>query len=307
MKQKVHLVLGSGGARGIAHIAVIEELEREGFDIIEIIGCSMGAVVGGIYAAGQLPEYKEWLLSLTKRDVFDLMDFTFTKQGFVKGEKLFAKHLEVTGKQNIEDFRIPFTAVATDMKHNKEVHFTSGELYKALRASVSIPGLFVPVIDEGRVLVDGGVLNPLPVNLVDKQEDAIVVAVDINAKTIPLPVKKGGNKEEEQGYVSDFRKWLDDLIPEAVHDYRRKKENEKEKEELKEPSFSLIELMDSTFSFTQDRLTDLMIHVYPPDHLIKVPRNVCSTFEFFRAKEILEHGRYFYNEAMHHDHEEAQT
>ncbi|HBQ61358.1 MAG TPA: esterase, partial [Balneolaceae bacterium] len=159
-KKKVHLVLGSGGARGIAHIAVIEELEKAGYEIVEVIGCSMGAVVGGIYAAGHLPEYKEWILGLNRKGVFDLLDFTFAKQGFVKGEKLFAKHIEVTGNENIEDFDIPFTAVATDMRHHKEVHFKKGDLYKALRASVSIPGFFVPVVEDGKVLVDGGVLNP---------------------------------------------------------------------------------------------------------------------------------------------------
>jgi len=148
--KKVHLVLGSGGARGIAHIAVIEELQKAGYEIIEVIGCSMGAVVGGIYAAGHLPEYKKWLLGLSKKDVFDLLDFTFAKQGFVKGEKLFAKHVEVTGEEKIEDFPIPFTAVATDMRQHKEVHFNKGDLYKALRASVSIPGFFVPWLKMGK-------------------------------------------------------------------------------------------------------------------------------------------------------------
>ena len=287
--KKVHLVLGSGGARGIAHIAVIEELEKQGYEIIEVIGCSMGAVVGGIYAAGQLPEYKEWLTSLSRRDVFELLDFTFTKQGFVKGEKLFAKHLEVTGKFNIEEFDIPFTAVATDMKHNEEVHFKSGDLYKALRASVSIPGFFVPVVDNGRVLVDGGVLNPLPINLVEKEDDAIIVAVNLNGR-----YNSKYDKEPEPDRIQEVQKWFENLLPDSVKEKRKKKE----KAEPEEASFSLIELMDSTFSFTQDRLTELMIDIYKPEKLIEIPRNASGIFDFYHAKQILEVGRESYHKVM---------
>jgi NTE family protein len=290
MKPKVHLVLGSGGARGIAHIAVIEELEKQGYEIVEVIGCSMGAVVGGIYAAGHLEEYKNWLTSLSRRDVFDLLDFTFTKQGFVKGEKLFAKHLEVVGKQNIENFSIPFTAVATDMKHNEEVHFKSGDLYKALRASVSIPGFFVPVVDQGRVLVDGGVLNPLPVNMVDKKENEIIVAVNLNGR-----YNSNYDKKPEPDRIDEMKKWFHDLLPDSMKD---KNKPSKKEEEPKTESFSLIELMDSTFSFTQDRLTDLMIDVYKPDRLIEIPRNSSGIFDFDQAKKILEVGRESYHKVM---------
>lgn len=289
--KKVHLVLGSGGARGIAHIAVIEELEKAGYEIIEVIGCSMGAVVGGIYAAGHLPEYKEWILSLSKKGVFDLLDFTFAKQGFVKGEKLFAKHLEVTGKENIEDFKIPFTAIATDMRHHKEVHFKKGDLYKALRASVSIPGFFVPVVEGGQVLVDGGVLNPLPINLVKKQKGAEIVAVNLNGLADPKY-----DKEPEPGAMEEMQKWFDKMLPDSM----KSKRKTKAKVELPadEESFSLIELMDSTFSFTQDRLTELTIEVYKPDHLIEIPRNASGVFDFDQAQKIIEIGRKAYQKAM---------
>lgn len=290
MKKKVHLVLGSGGARGIAHIAVIEELEKEGYEIIEVIGCSMGAVVGGIYAAGHLSEYKKWLISLSRREVFDLLDFTFTKQGFVKGEKLFAKHLEVTGKENIEEFRIPFTAIATDMKNHEEVHFKSGDLYKALRASVSIPGFFVPVVDDNRVLVDGGVLNPLPINLVNKKDDAIIVAVNLNGKLRPEFEKK-----PERDRIDEMQKWFENLLPDSIMGRREKKPELEPRQE----SFSLLELMDSSFSFTQDRLTNLMIEVYKPEKLIEIPRNSFGMFDFDQAKKILEIGKKAYQKGMH--------
>jgi NTE family protein len=283
-KKKVHLVLGSGGARGVAHIAVIEELEKAGYEIIEVIGCSMGAVVGGIYAAGHLPEYKEWITGLSRRAVFDLLDFTFAKQGFVKGEKLFAKHIEVTGNENIEDFSIPFTAVATDMRHHKEVHFKTGDLYKALRASVSLPGFFVPVVEDGRVLVDGGVLNPLPVNLVKKEEDAIIVAVNLNGRPDPKYDKK-----PEPDKLEQMQNWFDKMLPDSMKSSRKTKV----KSELpaEEDSFSLIELMDSSFSFTQDRLTELTIEMYKPDHVIEIPRNTCGVFDFDKGKRVYEIGK----------------
>ena len=289
--KKVHLVLGSGGSRGIAHIAVIEELEKAGYEIIEVIGCSMGAVVGGIYAAGHLQEYKDWILGLSKKDVFDLLDFSFAKQGFVKGEKLFAKHLEVTGHENIEEFEIPFTAVATDMKNHKEVHFTSGDLYKALRASVSIPGFFIPVVQNGQVLVDGGVLNPLPINLVHKRDGAEIVAVNLNGK----PNTKYERPPEPDKF-EEVQKWFDKMLPDSIRSNRKNKP----KDELPadEDSFSLIELMDSTFSFTQDRLTELMIDMYKPDHLINIPRNVCGVFDFDQGERIYEIGKECYKNCM---------
>ncbi|HAW79739.1 MAG TPA: esterase [Balneola sp.] len=284
-KKKVHLVLGSGGARGVAHIGVIEELEKEGYEIIEVIGCSMGAVVGGIYCAGQLPEYKKWMLSLTKKGVFDLLDFTFTSQGFVKGERLFGKHIEVTGQQKIEDFKIPFTAVATDMKHHKEVHFKEGDLFKALRASVSIPGIFTPIVDEEKVLVDGGVLNPLPINLVNKREDAIIVAVDINSKTIVEELLVKEEKKQRKRY------WFESILPDSIKELTKS-------EEKKIESFSLFELMESTFSFTQDRLTELMIEHYKPDILVEVPRETCDTFEFYKSKQLVEIGARAFRNAL---------
>ena len=137
---KVHLVLGAGGARGMAHIGVIEELEKEGHEIVDVVGCSMGAVVGGIYAAGYLNEYKDWLLTLTKSTVWGLLDFTFTSQGFLKGEKVFDTILEMTGPLKIEDLNIPFTAIAAEVRRKEEVVFKKGDLYQALRASISIPG-----------------------------------------------------------------------------------------------------------------------------------------------------------------------
>jgi NTE family protein len=280
MPQKnIRLVLGSGGARGMAHIGVIEELEREGFHIKEIVGCSMGAVVGGIYCAGYLDAYKQWLGSLTKLDVFKLLDFTFSTSGFVKGEKVFKAMEQLIGDQQIENFKIPFTAVAADLNQKREVHYQSGSLFKALRASIAMPTIFTPVMEGKSQLVDGGVLNPLPLNLIHKQEGDLVVAVNLNASVVgrfaPAPVI---NKEK-----AAYLKMLDAFKAQFV------KVDRKEEEKIEQ--FGFFDLMTRSFDMTQDRLTDLMIAIYKPDLVVDISRDACGVFEFYRANEIIEEGR----------------
>lgn len=286
--KKVHLVLGCGGARGMAHIGVIEMLEDEGYEICEVIGCSMGAVIGGIYCAGYLEQYKQWLLSLNKASVFSLFDFTFTTQGFVKGGKVFNKIQELTGEINIQNLKIPFVAVATDMVNKKEVYFRSGSLFKALRASTAIPGVFTPVITDDSILADGGVLNPLPLNLVKRRGDAIIVAVNLNGYSVYVPPHEIMIKEKE---VSSYWEWLPKLPS------RNKNAEAVASHHL--PKLSLIDLLTTSYNFTQDRLTELMIESYKPDMLIEIPRNTCTTFEFYRAEELIEAGKNAYNKALH--------
>jgi NTE family protein len=282
---KVQLVLGSGGARGVAHIGVIEMLEKEGYEIVEVAGSSMGAVVGGMYAAGFLQEYKTWLLSLTRANVFSLFDFTLTTNGFVKGEKVFEKVKQITGQQNIEELKIPFIAVATDLLSRKEIHFKEGNLFHALRASTAIPGVFTPVKSDGQLLVDGGVSNPLPLSIPIKREDAIVVAVDVNACSEPLQQ----SRPAEEQPVNDVWKWLNKIsLPSIV------KSNEDQKQETK---LSFLDLLNTSYDFTQDRLAELMKEVYKPDLLIEIPRNTCSIFDYHKAKDLIQKGREKYVEA----------
>lgn len=273
-------MLGSGGARGLAHIGVIEVLEEQGFEIASVVGCSMGAVVGGLYAAGFNQVYKEWMLTLTRSMVFNLLDFTFTRQGFIKGEKVFNYLREVTGPQEIENLKVPFTAVATDMLRNEEVNYTSGDLYKALRASIAIPGVFTPVLENGQFLVDGGVLNPLPLNLVHKKENELVVAVNLNGPaTEEKPIQKV-NKNPEA--VSALWKWL----------HLTGQDTENSSDDISPLSdYSLRELLLLAYQMTQDRLTYLMLQVHPPDVLVEIPVNSCSIFEFYKAKSQIELGR----------------
>ncbi len=285
-KKKVHLVLGSGGARGIAHIGVIELLHQEGYEIISVTGCSMGAVVGGMYCAGFMNAYKEWLLTLNKAKVFSLFDFTFSKSGFVKGEKILSQLRVFTGEQKIENLTIPFTAVATDILHKKEVHFQTGNLYNASRASMGIPGVFTPVLEAGTYLVDGSVLNPLPLNLVNRKENEMIVAVNLNGH---YHTSVNALKKEVTENASGTWTWLKSLpLP-------MKKKNNDSSPDLK---YSLFELLSTSYDFTQDRLTEMMIRFYPPDVLIEIPRNSCAVFEFYRAAELIALGKLAYHSAM---------
>lgn len=176
-KQKVALVLSTGGARGIAHIGVIEELERQGYEITSIAGCSMGALIGAAYATGNLQKCKEFLCGIDNRKVLSLMDFTLSKEGILKGDRIMRKLNGIIPDCNIEDLPVPFTAIATNIQNDREVVFSHGSLYDAIRASISLPFLFVPFKKDGMALVDGGISNPLPLSRVQRREGDLLVAV----------------------------------------------------------------------------------------------------------------------------------
>lgn len=278
--KNVRLVLGSGGARGMAHLGVIEELEKNGFQIKEVVGCSMGAVVGGIYCAGYLSDYKHWLIKLTKLDVFRLLDFTLSSQGFVKGERVFKAIEEFIGDHQIENFKIPFTAVASDITNKKEVHYKSGSLFRALRSSIAIPTVFTPIREGNAQLVDGGVLNPLPMNLVKRESEDWIVAVNLNAD---IPYKSESSTPDENKDRAAYLKMFDSMLS-VLPKFENNKENIV-------ASLGLFDLLNKSYELTQDRLTDLMIDVHKPDLVVNISRDACSVFEFYRANEIIEAGR----------------
>ena len=187
-KQKVALVLSMGGARGIAHIGVIEELLRHNFEITSIAGSSMGAMVGAMYASGKMEECKEWLYSWDKRKMWELADITLSRDGLVKGDRFINELKQIIPDMNIEDLPVPYVAMATDIVRDQEVRFDRGSLHEAIRASISIPMLFRPLRKDGMVLIDGGILNPLPLAHVKRIEGDILIAVDVNA-----PLDSGKN------------------------------------------------------------------------------------------------------------------
>jgi NTE family protein len=186
----VSLVLGSGGARGLAHIGVIRVLEERGFKITSIAGCSVGALVGGIYAAGKLKEYEDWVRNLTKFDMVNLMDIAWVGGGLVKGDKIISKMIKLVGDRKIEDLPIPFTAVATELESGREVWLSEGPLFDAIRSSCSLPLFFTPTKYKERMLVDGGVVNPVPIAPVFHDNTDLTIAVNL-----------GGRQRKEQPVV----------------------------------------------------------------------------------------------------------
>jgi NTE family protein len=280
MKQKVALVLSGGGARGIAHIGVIEELESRGYEITSIAGTSMGSVVGGIYAAGKLDILKKWLFSLDKLKVLYMVDFTLSKQGLVKGDRVTGRLKRLIADTQIEDLRIPFAAVAVDLIQSREVVFRSGSMYEALRASVSIPTVFTPVKTKDGLLVDGGVMNNVPIDRVVRTPGDILVAVDVNAS---VPVNKPAiTKKEEKARQSVYRK----KVLEFQHYLIR---NGSKSSELKLGYFDLI---SKTISLMTHHTARLLMEQHSPDILIEVSHDSCEMYDFYKAEEMVEIGRY---------------
>ena len=180
MDKNVALVLSSGGARGLAHIGAIEELEAQGYHITSIAGCSMGALIGGVYAAGKLPEFREWMKTVTRKKMLELTDFSLSLNHIVKGTRIIEAIMEFVPDTPIEQLPIPYCCVATDWKAGREVVFTSGSLFEAIRASISLPTFYEPVQKDGMILIDGGVLNPIPLNRVKRTKGDILVGVDVS-------------------------------------------------------------------------------------------------------------------------------
>lgn len=325
MSKRIALVLGSGGARGYAHIGVIEELEARGYEIACIAGCSMGAVVGGIYAAGKLNEYRDWTQSLDYLDVLRLLDVSF-RLGAIRGEKVFGKIREIVGEINIEDLSIPFTAVATDLTNQQEIWFQEGCLHQAMRASAAIPSLFTPVVQGKRMLVDGGLLNPLPIVPVVSSHCDLIVAVNLNstnpqAYQLPIierpPALKGridlmmsslGSRLPNFKWKSateDELLLLEDpaqpQVAEAMNPWQQHARSSGDKAAPKSASgsrvadlsgpASLLELINQSFEVMQTSLAQYKIAGYPPDILINVPKRVCRFFEFYKAPELIMLGR----------------
>lgn len=179
-KKDVALVLSSGGAKGLAHIGAIEELETHGYHISSIAGCSMGALIGGVYAAGKLEEFREWMKTVDKKKMLELTDFSLSLNHLVKGKKIIEAIMEFVPDVAIEDLPIPFCVVATDLKAGKEVLITKGSLFQAIRASISIPSFYEPVQRDDMILVDGGIVNPTPLNRVQRQPEDILVGIDVS-------------------------------------------------------------------------------------------------------------------------------
>ncbi len=289
-KKTVSLVLSSGGARGLAHVGVIEELESRGYEIAEIAGCSVGALVGGMYAAGKMPVFKDWICNLDRVDVFSLMDFTFSSRGFIKGDKVYNSLKNVIQDYQIEDLPIPFSCNAVDYKSGKEFNFREGSLYGAIRASGSIPTVFQPAQHLRYEFIDGGVLNPVPISLISNYADRLLVVVEVNG---PQHLYLAPAKKDQKG-----RSLIS--IPGWLHDYRRKMTHHfpEEVKEEKPTSLSAFSLITRSFDLLQDRFWVILIEKYPVDVTVRISRKQAGTLEFHKAAELIEIGRQKAKEAL---------
>lgn len=269
MKKNVALVLSSGGARGLAHIGAIEELERRGYCITSIAGCSMGALIGAMYAAGKLAEVKEWMVQLDKKKILSLVDFSFSLNHLVKGEKVMDALKEIVPDVNIEDLPIPYAAVATDWNSGKEVVFKKGSLYEAVRSSISIPLFFNPVRKGEMLLVDGGLVNGLPLNRVARVKGDLLVGVNVST-----------HDYKEEKLMSDIidKKTLAKSLPAAIvkriMDYQ---------DGL---GLNYMTLLSRTISIMLEQNTRQQIIISKPDIAVQVQMKRYGGNDYDKAAEI---------------------
>lgn len=377
MKKTVALALGSGGARGYAHIGFIRALKEHDYEIVKISGSSMGAIVGSLYCAGKLDEFEDWVCSLKHFDILRLLDISPLSSSVIRGDRIFTQLESILGDTQIEELPIPFTAVATDLIRRKEVWFQSGSLIQAVRASSAIPSVFAPVIMGKRYLVDGGVMNPVPIIPCSSANAEHVFAVDLNGET-PMPEPQGIKDVEEiktkpkfsvaaklkqrikaeepddlaatldatvtnsqdievtselsqpllKTSVGDALElntqtntepvesktqpettanvlptdneasrfdWFNQIANRATswlednHIISSKEAASKEAEEGID-ALGKLETLSQIMEVMQASITQYKTAGYPPDMLVKMPASACQTYEFYRAKEVIELG-----------------
>jgi len=282
----VSLVLGSGGARGLAHIGVIQWLQENNYNIQSVAGSSMGAVVGGIFAAGKLEAYTEWVTALSKADVLLLLDFSFSRAGLFKGERIIDLLRDLIGECNIEELPISYTAVATDVLAGKEIWLNRGSLFDAIRASFAIPTLFTPHDYRGRRLLDGGLINPVPIAPTLQDLTDITIAVNLNGSARPQAPDTSDDqavKEQENHYKQRIMKFIEEL----THRSRDK-----------DADWGFFEVIHHSLETMQSTIARLKLAAYSPDVIIEIPKNACGPFEFYRAAEMIALGRRMAGQAL---------
>lgn len=281
MKKKIALVLSGGGARGLAHIGAIETLESHGYEITSIAGCSMGALIGGMYAAGKLPEVKDWVLELDRRKVLSLVDFSLSLTHLVKGDRVMEALKEIVPDVNIEDLPIPYTAVATDWNSGKEVVFDHGSLYDAIRASISIPLFLNPVRREDMLLVDGGLVNSLPLNRVVRHSGDLLFGINVSTHDYQGELLM-------QQFVE--RKLLSKSMPVAVMNRIMK--------HFEGININYVTLLMRTIAIMLEQNTRQQILISRPDLVVQVPMKRYGVFDFDKAAAILQIGKHKTSRAL---------
>jgi NTE family protein len=304
LSKRVALVLGSGGARGYAHIGAIQVLAERGYEVVAVAGSSMGALVGGLLAANKVEEYTEWVTTLSQRDVLRLLDPALSGPGAIRLERVLARMSEILDGALIEDLPIPYTAVATDIGARREVWFTSGPLDVAIRASVAIPGLITPIMVNGRLLVDGGVLNPVPMEPVIGVDADFTLAVSLaGEKSVNFgasPAKESSAQRPPTEWLDRFLKsaagvWENDFVASILARFgRHDPDGESEPEPAFDPPPPGLRITDVT-AMSLDTMGSLItrfrLAALPPDVLVTVPGDAAKAIDFHRATELIDLGR----------------
>ncbi len=294
-EKAVSLVLGSGGARGLAHIGVIRVLERHGWTIAAIAGSSMGALIGGFYAAGKLDDYAEWVQELTEFNVLRYLDIAWGGAGMLKGQMLMDTLQHFIGRHRIEDLPIPLTIVATDVVARKEVWLNRGDLFDAIRASIAVPMIFTPHVVQDRPLLDGGILNPVPIAPTLKDPTDAVIAVSLSG--VPAKTDKGRRHRPRRRPAEPPQGRYQRKI-EAFIDQLQERLGLGDGDEKKRASLSLTDAALMSLDAMQASIARCMLAAYPPDLLIEIPIDTCGAHEFYRAQEVIEAGEYWAEHAL---------
>ena len=269
----IALVLSSGGARGLAHIGVIEELETHGYHISSIAGCSMGALIGGVYAAGKLAEFREWMKTVDRKKMLELTDFSLSLNHFVKGKRIIEAIMEFVPDVAIENLPIPYSAVATDLKDGREVVFSKGSLFEAIRASISLPSFYEPVQRDGMILIDGGVINPIPLNRVSRKTGDILVGADVSGHDYKSQWEEMRRLTEWQKKDKSLKaRILDKLIPDNLE-------------------FNYYTLLSRASSMMIRQNSILMTKLMNPDMLIDMQMSRYGGFDYDKSEKIIAIGR----------------
>lgn len=290
--KSISLVLGSGGARGLAHIGAIEALREAGFRIESIAGSSMGALVGGMYAAGKIDMYTDWVCTLEQSDVFRLVDWTLSGGGLIRGDRIINRLRQIVGEVQIENLELDYTAVAVDIEQGRELWLDRGPLFDAIRSSIAIPGLFTPHRYRGRLLVDGGILNPIPVAPTLRCLTDLTVVVNVNGQQSKSHAdrnvrarseasanahSKSDADSDDKGMLERLRRFFNGLID-------RDQDSEDDAPGLVAMLIKSVETMESV-------ITRQHLAVFQPDIVIDIPRDAAMVHEFHRARELIELGR----------------
>ena len=269
----VALALSSGGARGLAHIGAIEELESNGYHITSIAGCSMGALIGGVYAAGKLEEFREWMETIDRKKMLELTDFSFSINHLVKGNRIIEAIMDFVPDIAIEELPIPYCAVATDLKAGREVVIDKGSLFEAIRASISLPSFYEPVQRDGMILIDGGVINPIPLNRVKRNDGDILVGVDVSGHDYKSQWDEMHRLTEWQKNDNSLKaKILDKLIPDNIE-------------------FNYYTVLSRTSSLMIRQNSILMAKLMKPEMLIDIQMSRYGGFDYDKSEKIIAIGR----------------